>query len=748
MNARLLFFIILLSIINIGVLAAETAYTDADVAKRIKQLQNEIVAAQNGDGSWSYAEYPVGITALALLALRSSQMDTGHPAVQAGLQYISSLTDEHVYSEALVLCALELFEHTTHRRRMEQALKFLIESQTGQGAWSYKTEHGRNYDHSNSQFAVLGLAAAERAGLTVPESTKKRALTHWKSAQNGDGGWGYRKGGGSSAAMTCAGIASLTSLGMPLDLPTTKCGVYQRSLPLEKGLKRLARFVRPEDLFQQRFPAYALYALERVGILMDIKQIGGIDWYRYGVSQLLGKIKYDDTAERAFALLFLAKGNAPLAITKWQWQGDWNNDHHDVKNWLLGMGERLGRKFDWTVDKLERLDSPAAKTSIIFVNGHGAFTANEQQLQFIRAFLKAGGTVVAEGCCGSRTFVNSFAKTFGNLLEPGRVLEFSPLAENHPLLSAYYQLKPKDISGYTLKSGCRNYRLVLLTRDISCALNGEAVSQEEKIRAQKVAGNLLVWALQKKDAEKKLDSVVLPEASPKAIEITLDQVRHKRANSALHLQQAFGRLKHHGDWQADPRFFASLEAAFRGHEAFPEFDGEIAVDPLSNDLFQVAFLFMNGHADPALKEDELISLQQYLSNGGFLLVSACCSDPLFDTGFRRCVKQMLPQDKLERIPLSDDIWHMIYDCRSKAAQGTPAYHEKFSNDWAPLYGIRRDGRWILVYSPTDFCCALEDDLAPDTIAYSKTAALQLIGNVLRYAFTAAGELAPSRETKP
>ena len=48
-----------------------------------------------------------------------------------------------------------------------------------------------NGDNSNSQFALLGLYEAERAGVPVPDTTWRMALDYWKQAQNNDGSFSY-----------------------------------------------------------------------------------------------------------------------------------------------------------------------------------------------------------------------------------------------------------------------------------------------------------------------------------------------------------------------------------------------------------------------------------------------------------------------------------------------------------------------------------------------------------------------------
>ena len=79
------------------------------------------------------------------------------------------------------------------------------------GGWHYEVRPGTNsFDHSNVQYAVLGLREAAFAG--IPTSRKGWELTreHWTKTQEGDGGWSYTtNGGGSSGSMTVAGIASL-----------------------------------------------------------------------------------------------------------------------------------------------------------------------------------------------------------------------------------------------------------------------------------------------------------------------------------------------------------------------------------------------------------------------------------------------------------------------------------------------------------------------------------------------------------
>jgi hypothetical protein len=71
---------------------------------------------------------------------------------------------------------------------------------------------------------------------------------------------------------------------------------------------------------------YFLWSVERVGVLCDVKTIGGIDWYRWGVKHLLpaqradgswfGGVTGSPTSDTCFALLFLKRANLLPGLAK------------------------------------------------------------------------------------------------------------------------------------------------------------------------------------------------------------------------------------------------------------------------------------------------------------------------------------------------------------------------------------------------------------------------------------------------
>lgn len=106
-------------------------------------------------------------------------------------------------------------------------------------------------------------------------------------------------------------------------------------------------------------------------------------------------------------------------------------------------------------------------------------------------------------------------------------------------------------------------------------------------------------------------------------------------------------------------------------------------------LFDYPFCVMSGNENFSLSEKERKQLRQYLSQGGFLLVSPGCSDPKWDKSFRQEMKICFPQNSLKTIPMTHPIFSMVNQIdKLKDSSGKSAN----------LEGLEIDGRLVMVYS--------------------------------------------------
>jgi hypothetical protein len=245
-----------------------------------------------------------------------------------------------------------------------------------------------------------------------------------------------------------------------------------------------------------------------------------------------------------------------------------------------------------------------------------------------------------------------------------------------------------------------------------------------------VADNVLGFALRLKPPAGKLDKKILERDEFPMVVLSASELTVRREGETEQFRCPFGRLKHAGDWQADRHFYGSMKRILSDQKAVPDFDGEAAVDPSTSVLFSVPVLFATGHGNPDLRREETANLRLYLQNGGVLIASACCSNEDFDRGFRALVAQTLPNDVLEEVPVDDAIWQRPFDLRSVPPQGNDRLQKTYPKQWGPLLGVRRDGRWVVLYSPVDFCCSFEGDLQDEVVGYDLHAASRLVTNLL------------------
>ncbi len=199
------------------------------------------------DGHWpsqhekfQHGPYPHGVTALVLLTLLKSKANRFDERIEKGFEFLHERWDNfykggknyadpggwRVYEAGITLMALEALarwkpasmakkKHRTvalgrdlkkpEREWAKQLTEWLIETQTatrtikintGNGGyrtefikecWHYPTSTKGSTDHSNTQYAVLGLRSSGNIGIPVPFETWKAVLEHFIFIQSATG---------------------------------------------------------------------------------------------------------------------------------------------------------------------------------------------------------------------------------------------------------------------------------------------------------------------------------------------------------------------------------------------------------------------------------------------------------------------------------------------------------------------------------------------------------------------------------
>jgi hypothetical protein len=338
-------------------LGQDQAEVRAGIEKGLEYLRRQ----QFDDGTWDFKNHTVGITALVGLTLAENRVPLSDPDLRRAYYYVRENCERETqtYDVALSILFLSRAGDRRDRSRVRSLARSLMEGQLDSGGWTYRLRKGGSGpgDNSNTQFAVLGLWVASRAGAKV-EQALDRVEERFRSTQVKSGGWGYRPDQGSgSYSMSFAGLFALAVAEaddirrqqQEADVPSAgKAGADapdaveavpeqapRQSLMADpafrKGFERVGvlfgRPIDPKRPSPVQLPYY-LWSVERLGVLLGVSEFGETDWYAKGSAALLecqlenGSWNWEERvaggpiANTCFALLFLRRANLGSDITR------------------------------------------------------------------------------------------------------------------------------------------------------------------------------------------------------------------------------------------------------------------------------------------------------------------------------------------------------------------------------------------------------------------------------------------------
>ncbi len=541
--------------------------------------------------------------------------------------------------------------------------------------------------------------------------------------------------------MTCAGISSLIITGLKrfqgqeflAGDAIQNCGRGGININLQRGIDWMAARFRVGENFgggyQWRY--YYLYGLERAGRLTGLRFFGEHDWYREGAEKLVhdqdnlsgfwkgSLIEQNSLVATSFALLFLAKGRAPVLINKLRHgpRGDWNNDTDDIRN-LVGLVSRDWKNLlSWqVVDPNVASVEEMLQAPIAFFNGHDAPEFTPEGKKTLRDFVEQGGFIFAEACCGRAEFDRGVRALMKEVF-PEPEYELHPLAEDHAVWRAKHLLLPDLHPLWGIEHGCRTV-VIYSPEDLSCYWNQmeNSPGNPAVVKAQKVGQNVVDYATGRE----------LP-----ADKLTVREVHEFKAETPKRGALYIAKLHHGGEWNVAPLAIPNLTTSLKEKLGFDVVINHKDLFPSDPNLVQFPLIYIHGRAGLSFDAKDMDALRRHLEpGGGTFFADAACGSPAFDAAFRTFVAKLLPNHPLVPIPRDDEIYTIKvgYDLShsrySRAAGG--------GTDYPQLEGVKIDNHWAIIYSKYDLGCALERHQGLDCKGYSYASALEIATNIVIY----------------
>jgi hypothetical protein len=414
---------------------------------------------------------------------------------------------------------------------------------------------------------------------------------------------------------------------------------------------------------------------------------------------------------------------------------DWTTDPDDMKRLMKRFSRDIGIKRRSIEVGFTDFSFKPAEIPVLYLTGHEGYELSPGIRKKLRWYLQDGGTLICDACCGADDFLKAWVREM-NVIFPRR--KAMKLAPDHAVFHTVYDV---DEVGYEVEGkgrfrapptllgvniGCRT-AVFLTPYDLSCGWSGHRHDEGRRVwsaangpeEAYRLGVNALAYAQAFYGLGRSLAT---------------EKVYHEADRPAEQLL-VFGQVVHGGDWDPDPAAAANLlRYASETTTLGVRFRRE-AVDLRKDELFEHPVLCMTGHHDFVLKPEEVERLREYLRAGGVLFADACCGRKAFDAAYRREIARVLPETKLEVLPIEHEVFRAAGD-PIRAVEYTPAVRKTHPGLAAPvLEGIELAGSLAVIYSRFDLGCGWEGADCPFCRGAARMDALRLGASVLVYALT-------------
>lgn len=190
------------------------------------------------------------------------------------------------------------------------------------------------------------------------------------------------------------------------------------------------------------------------------------------------------------------------------------------------------------------------------------------------------------------------------------------------------------------------------------------------------------------------------------------------------------RLKYNGggDWYNDPSADINMMKFLQKNTNLKVKPEYTFVDIGSEEIFSYPFLFLTGHGNIVLSQQEANRLRRYLDNGGFLYID---DDYGLDKAMRRELKKVFPDKDFIEIPFSHPLYNILFDFRN----GPPKTHlhdEKPPRGFGIFIGERMAVYYTFESNPSD---GWADPAVHDNPPAKREEALRFGANIILYALT-------------
>lgn len=601
-------------------------------------------------------------------------------------------------------------------------------------------------DNANGQYGVLGLWGIHEAGFEIDNATWNKIDQYWRGAQQkteGDlaAGWGVYSFAQKPSAdqlqfysrvsgpMTAGGVATLSLTERFLrGSSMTDPKPDNVSKELRKGVRWLDENFSLDDKDEAADWFFYMWTVQRVGGATGYRTFNGVDWFRDVTARILSQQGADGAWQgdkgrmlsTGFAVLYLARANDPLAISKLRFKSraadgkpvdaNWNNRPHDIWNFTDFASDQYEVSTTWTIAELTQPPYELLESPILYLATDQAFTLSDKEIENLRAYIDGGGMLVCNAEDNKGQALKG-VKELAAKLFPGQ--ELKKIDKTHAFYDMHQRVK-LGVDMQVIDNGIRPL-MVFFPEDIGKGLQSNdtagALAGKPDSQGFIALSNIYLYAT---------------GMNPRRTRLRSNFLVQKNQAPAQVLPAA--RVKFGGRYNPEPAATTQLKALLAD-----KFNVDLQVKEVSpSELGDQKIAFLSTTGEGKLTPAESAALKSWVEAGGTLWIDAAggSQEALKASRemFAGIVPNAVPQPLLPDNPVYSGtgipggynnrrVKYRFYSLRTMGPVASPK-----------LQAAMIDGRPGIIYSGEDLTCGLAGMDHWKIFGYTPEFARQLVAN--------------------
>jgi len=404
----------------------------------------------------------------------------------------------------------------------------------------------------------------------------------------------------------------------------------------------------------------------------------------------------------------------------------------DIERLMRHANSRLKIRYRYVGMTMEKFSWDPKELPLLYITGWTPMPKLSQaMLGNLRRYLYDGGTLVLHAQCGRPEFRETARAQVARIFPKRRL---AVIEEDSPLYHAYFNITSMrvrvDKKPFVTKKpyleavylGCRP-AIIFSPIDLNCGwdvvrnpIEGGVLYHQDDALALGV--NIITTTLANFQYARAFGT---------------EKIYHEKGKKTRD-QLVIAQIVHQGDWDPTPHALPNLMKYIQANTTLSVQFKRETIDLNNVDIFKHPVLYITGIRNFELSKSQVARLRSYLTNGGVLLADAAAGRVAFDRAFRRELKKVLPNAKLETIPLESPIYQMPYKIKTVDYSEIVKAQDPGMNT-PTLLGVKIDGQLAVVYSPYSVSNGWEQLGFAYNRGYADTDALRLGVNIFAYALT-------------